>query len=311
MRVLVANPRGFCAGVDRAIAAVEQTLQIVGPPLYVYHEIVHNQHVVGRLQAEGVIFVDDLAYVPEQAVLIYSAHGVSPKVREQARARRLQTIDATCPLVTKVHLEAIKYAQAGYSVLLIGHARHDEVVGTLGEVPTSIQLIQTVDDAERITIPDPARVAYITQTTLSLTDVKTIVDCLRIRFPKIVSPPKEDICYATQNRQQALAELAKDAHLVLVIASANSSNSQRLAELASQQPIPVYLINSVADLHPAWFRLAQRVTITAGASTPEAVVQEVLQHLSTNYGATIEEQKNPPETVRFPLPGELATLSVA
>jgi len=232
MKIILANPRGFCAGVNMAIATLEEALRRFGPPIYVYHEIVHNRPIVERFRAQGVVFVNDVAEVPEGAVLLFSAHGVAPEVRRQAAARRLLAIDATCPLVTKVHLEAIRFAREGYTIILIGHAGHDEVVGTMGEVPDHIVLVEDLEDVQALPFPPEARLAYLTQTTLSVDEAKVIIDALKQRYPQIVGPNKDDICYATQNRQEAVRELAHEADVVLVLGSQNSSNSQRLAELA-------------------------------------------------------------------------------
>ncbi len=235
MRIILAAPRGFCAGVNMAIESLELAIKVYGTPIYVYHEIVHNKYVVDRFRQEGAVFVDHLEEVPEGATLLYSAHGVSPEIRRVADERRLRTIDATCPLVTKVHLEAIRYAREGYTILLIGHEGHDEVIGTMGEAPDAMLLVETPEDVDRLEVPDPHRLAYLTQTTLSVDDANRIIERLRARFPHIANPPKEDICYATQNRQEAVKFLSHDADLVLVLGSQNSSNSQRLAELARER----------------------------------------------------------------------------
>ena len=234
MRIILAAPRGFCAGVNMAIESLELAIKVFGTPVYVYHEIVHNKYVVERFREEGAVFVDFLEEVPEGATLLYSAHGVSPEVRRIARERRLRTIDATCPLVTKVHLEAVRYAKQGYTILLIGHEGHDEVIGTMGEAPDAMLLVETPDDVDRLEVADPNRVAYLTQTTLSVDDANRIIERLRARFPNIANPPKEDICYATQNRQEAVKLVSHEAEVVLVLGSQNSSNSQRLAELAAR-----------------------------------------------------------------------------
>lgn len=305
MRVLLASPRGFCAGVNMAIECLELALKTCGSPIYVYHEIVHNQHVVRRFRDDGVTFVDDLADVPEGATLLFSAHGVSPETRRLARERRLRTIDATCPLVTKVHLEAIKYADAGYSIVLIGHEGHDEVVGTMGEAPEAILLVETPDDVERLHVADETKIAYLTQTTLSVDDARRIIERLQERFPQIVGPPKEDICYATQNRQEAVARLSGEADLVLVLGSQNSSNSQRLAEIARQRAVRAHLIDGPGDINPAWFDGIETVVVTAGASAPEIVVQDSIEFLKSRFGATVEERTIRKEDVSFPLPREL------
>jgi 4-hydroxy-3-methylbut-2-enyl diphosphate reductase len=308
MKIILANPRGFCAGVNMAIECLERALDFFGPPLYVYHEIVHNKFVVDRFRARGTIFVESVSEVPQGAPLLYSAHGVSPQIRDQAKARNLRAIDATCPLVIKVHLEAIKYAREGYSIVLIGHEGHDEVIGTMGEAPNQIILVETADDVERLIVPNPDKVAYLTQTTLSVDDANVVIRALRNKFPKIANPPKDDICYATQNRQEAVRELAKVADLVLVLGSQNSSNSRRLAEISNGLGIPSYLIDGVAEIQDAWFENVETVLITAGASAPEEVVQECIEYLEQHYGATVEERTIREESVHFPLPKSLREL---
>jgi 4-hydroxy-3-methylbut-2-enyl diphosphate reductase len=305
MKIILANPRGFCAGVNMAIESLERALEFFGPPLYVYHEIVHNKFVVDRFRRRGTIFVESLDEVPEGSALLYSAHGVSPQVRELARRRRLLAIDATCPLVIKVHLEAIRYAKDGYTIILIGHEGHDEVIGTMGEAPEQIVLVETAADVEQLVVADPDRVAYLTQTTLSVDDANLVIAALRKRFPRIANPPKDDICYATQNRQEAVRELAARADLVLVLGSQNSSNSRRLAEIAQSLGITSYLIDGVAEIRDDWFRAAETVLITAGASAPEDVVQECIEYLERNFGATIQEETVREESVHFPLPKSL------
>jgi len=311
MRVILAEPRGFCAGVVMAVESLERALEIFGSPLYVFHEIVHNQVVVERFRQRGVIFVDDLEQVPEGSVVLYSAHGVAPMVREVARRRRLRAIDATCPLVTKVHLEAQRFARDGYTIFLIGHEGHDEVVGTMGEAPHAIRLIQTVEDVDKIDLPPDAKVAYLTQTTLSVDEAQVIIEALRRRFPHIVGPNKEDICYATQNRQEAVKALAREADVVLVFGSQNSSNSQRLAEIAGACGKPAYLINHIGELDPSVLEGVRTVLITAGASAPEDVVQEAVAWFRQRYHATIESRTVREEAVHFPLPRELRPLLAA
>jgi 4-hydroxy-3-methylbut-2-enyl diphosphate reductase len=311
MKIILANPRGFCAGVNMAIAALEEALRRFGPPIYVYHEIVHNRSIVERFETQGVIFVDDIAEVPEGSVLLFSAHGVAPEVRRQAAARRLFAIDATCPLVTKVHLEAIRFAREGYTIVLIGHAGHDEVVGTMGEAPDHMVLVEDVADVERLSFPPDARLAYLTQTTLSVDEARVIIDALKQRYPKIVGPNKDDICYATQNRQEAVRELAREADVVLVLGSQNSSNSQRLAEVARSLGKPAYLIDRVTELCPEWFRPQDTVLITAGASAPEENVQDCVAYLRTRFGAEVESRTVREEHVSFPLPRELRLLTTA
>ncbi len=308
MKVILANPRGFCAGVNMAIESLERSLDLFGAPLYVFHEIVHNKYVVERFRKRGVIFVEELAEVPEGAPLLYSAHGVSPQVRDESRARRLRAIDATCPLVTKVHLEAVKYARDGYTIILIGHEGHDEVIGTMGEAPHRMVLVETADDVERLDIGNPAKIAYLTQTTLSVDDANLVIDALRRKFPQIANAPKDDICYATQNRQEAVRELATRANLVIVLGSQNSSNSRRLAEIALSLGPKAHLIDGVAEIDTAWFEGVDTVLITAGASAPEDVVQEVIDYLERDHGATVVEEWVREESVHFPLPKTLREL---
>jgi 4-hydroxy-3-methylbut-2-enyl diphosphate reductase len=309
MKIILANPRGFCAGVNMAIESLERALQLYGTPLYVFHEIVHNRHVVERFRARGVVFVDSLEEVPVGANLLYSAHGVAPLVRQQAAERCLHAIDATCPLVTKVHLEAVRFAREGYTILLIGHGGHDEVIGTMGEAPESIRLVEDVAAVEALDLPEDARVAYLTQTTLSVDDAEVIIQALRRRFPQIVGPSRDDICYATQNRQEAVKDLVPEADLVLVLGSQNSSNSQRLAELARSMGKPAYLIDAVSEIDDAWLRGADTILITAGASAPEEVVQECIDYLRRHHGATVASRTVREEHVSFPLPRELRVLA--
>ena len=308
MKIILANPRGFCAGVNMAIESLEQALDFFGAPVYVYHEIVHNKYVVERFLRRGTVFVESLEEVPEGAPLLYSAHGVAPQVREQARRRKLRAIDATCPLVTKVHLEAVKYAREGYTILLIGHEGHDEVVGTMGEAPDCMVLVETADDVERLEVPDPDKVAYLTQTTLSVDDANVVIAALRKKFPRIANPPRDDICYATQNRQEAVRVLASRSDVVLVLGSQNSSNSKRLAEIARSLGPRSHLIDGVSEIRPGWFQGAETVLITAGASAPEDVVQECITYLQRSFGATIQEEWVREENVHFPLPKSLREL---
>ena len=308
MQIILANPRGFCAGVNMAIESLDVTIQAFGLPIYVYHEIVHNQYVVETFRDKGAIFVDDLEDVPEGAHLLFSAHGVSPKIRQVARDRRLQAIDATCPLVTKVHLEAIRFAREGYVIVLIGHEGHDEVIGTMGEAPEVIRLVESIADVDQLEFPADAKLAYLTQTTLSVDDASHIIEHLRARFPDIVGPPKEDICYATQNRQQAVRELSHEADVVLVVGSQNSSNSQRLRELAVENGIPGYLIDGPDDIHREWFRGDETVLLTAGASAPESIVAECVKFLQEEFAADVQPRSVRDEQVHFPLPKELRTL---
>jgi 4-hydroxy-3-methylbut-2-enyl diphosphate reductase len=292
-----------------AIESLELALREFGPPLYVYHEIVHNKYVVTHFRDRGVTFVDELEEVPLGATLLFSAHGVSPAIRKLARERKLRAIDATCPLVTKVHLEAIKYAKEGFTIFLIGHEGHDEVIGTMGEAPEAIVLVETPEEVADLKVADETKVAYLTQTTLSVDDANRIIRRLRERFPHIDSPPKDDICYATQNRQEAVALLADEAQVALVLGSQNSSNSQRLAELAKEKGIAAHLIDGAGDIRDDWFTATDTVLVTAGASAPENVVEECLDYLRTHFGATVEPRTIREEHVSFPLPRELRNLA--
>ncbi|HEY6867774.1 MAG TPA: 4-hydroxy-3-methylbut-2-enyl diphosphate reductase, partial [Candidatus Eisenbacteria bacterium] len=283
----LAAPRGFCAGVDRAIDIVEMALEVYGAPIYVRHEIVHNRHVVEALRAKGAVFTDDLGDVPAGAVVIFSAHGVSPAVRREAIARGLKPLDATCPLVTKVHLEALRHAKMGCTIVLVGHREHVEVQGTMGEAPEAIVVVENVAEAERLAVPDPAKVACITQTTLSMDDCRAIVEVLRRRFPAIREPAKDDICYATQNRQNAVKELARRARVVLVVGAPASSNANRLVEVARNLGARAHLIESAEDIRPE--RLEGDVGLTAGASSPEAVIQACVDRLRELHGYRVEE----------------------
>jgi 4-hydroxy-3-methylbut-2-en-1-yl diphosphate reductase len=305
MRILLANPRGFCAGVNMAIECLDEVIRMCGPNVFVYHEIVHNKYVVDRFTAQGVTFVDSIDEVPQGAILLYSAHGVSPVIREQARERNLRTIDATCPLVTKVHLEAIRYAEGGYHIVLIGHEGHDEVIGTMGEAPESITLVETPDEVAALSFPSGAKIAYLTQTTLSVDEAGRVITALKEKFPQIESPPKEDICYATTNRQEAVSMLASRSDIVLVLGSQNSSNSRRLMEIGQSLSKPSYLIDGVHELQRNWFHADQTVLITAGASAPEVVVQDVINYLKEEFGAHLDEITTREEHVSFPLPKEL------
>lgn len=309
MRIILAAPRGFCAGVNMAIESLDLALKAFGSPVYVYHEIVHNKYVVETFKHKGAIFVDTLDEVPFGATLLFSAHGVSPEIRKLARERRLYAIDATCPLVTKVHLEAVRYAKEGYRIILIGHEGHDEVVGTMGEAPHAMVLVDSPEAVDRLDFSPDTKLAYLTQTTLSIDDANRIISRLRERFPRIESPAKEDICYATQNRQEAVHHLASQADVVLVLGSQNSSNSQRLKELAIERGVRAYLIDGQADIDAAWFEREDTVVVTAGASAPESVVQEVVAFLQEEFGATIETSVIRTEDVHFPLPRELRQLA--
>jgi len=311
MKILLASPRGFCAGVNMAIECLDEAIRMFGPNIYVYHEIVHNKYVVERFTKQGVTFVNEIDEAPVGALLLYSAHGVSPAVKQLARARKLQTIDATCPLVTKVHLEAIKFANAGYHIVLIGHDGHDEVIGTMGEAPASITLVETAADVDRLEFPSNARLAYLTQTTLSVEEAGLVISALRHKFPRIEAPAKEDICYATTNRQHAVSQLAPQSDLVLVLGSQNSSNSRRLEEIGQSYGKPAYLIDGAHELQSAWFAGVETVLITAGASAPEIVVQDVIAYLQKHFGATLKEAVTREEHVSFPLPKELRLLQQA
>ena len=305
MEVLLANPRGFCAGVDRAIDIVERALETFGAPIYVRHEVVHNRFVVDGLREKGAVFVDELAEVPDGATVIFSAHGVSQAVRQEAQGRKLKVFDATCPLVTKVHMEVMRYRRDGQEVILIGHAGHPEVEGTMGQADGGIHLVENVDDVAQLQISDPGKLTYVTQTTLSVDDTARVIDALRARFPDIHGPRKDDICYATQNRQDAVKTLAKQCDLVLVVGSRNSSNSNRLREIAEQQGVPAYLIDGPQDIQKTWLENVARVGITAGASAPEVLVQQVAASLRGEKTNGLHEVSGPQENVSFSLPQEL------
>ena len=306
LKLILARPHGFCAGVVRAIDVVELALSIYGPPVYVRKEIVHNKHVVDDLRTKGAVFVDEFSEAPDGATMIFSAHGISPAVRNEAARKGFKVIDATCPLVTKVHLEAIKHTKKGYTVLLVGHQDHDEVIGTMGEAPKDIVLVSTVEDVENIVIPNPEQVSYVTQTTLSMDDTREIVDALKRKFPRIVGPASSDICYATQNRQEAVKELALQAEVVLVIGSKNSSNSNRLCEVASAAGAKAYLIDSAGDIQPSWIQGVESIGITAGASTPEILVERVVKYLEGLAETKVSEIETKREDVKFALPQELS-----
>ena len=306
--ILLAGPRGFCAGVERAIDIVELALSVCRPPVYVRREIVHNRHVVESLRAKGAIFVDELDEVPDDATVIFSAHGISPAVREDAQRRGLRVIDATCPLVTKVHLEAVRYAREGYSIVLIGHEDHDEVIGTLGEAPERIVVIDSAAEVERLEVPNPEKIAYLTQTTLSVDDTRDVIEALRRKFPRIVGPSRDDICYATQNRQAAVKRLAGDVDVLLVIGAANSSNANRLVEVAKMAGTHAYLISDVSDIRAEWLAGASRIGITAGASTPEMLVAQVVAALRSRE-VSVREVHVVEEDVRFAIPQELERMA--
>jgi 4-hydroxy-3-methylbut-2-enyl diphosphate reductase len=299
------KPRGFCAGVVRAIDIVRIALEAFGPPIYVRKEIVHNRFVVEELQQKGAVFVDSVDEVPPGERVIYSAHGVSPEVRENSKLRHLRVIDATCPLVTKVHVEAVKFAREGYSLILIGHRDHDEVIGTLGEAPSVTQVVGSPEEVESVTVPDPNRVAYLTQTTLSLDETRDIIAALRSKFPNIKGPAAQDICYATENRQVAVKHVASDADLLLVVGSDNSSNSKRLVEVARSLRTEAHLIDNYDDIRPGWLQGVKTLALTAGASAPEHLVQEVVEYLASQGFRDVEELEIMPENVRFGLPPEI------
>ena len=311
MHVLLANPRGFCAGVNMAIDALEKALEYFGTPIYAYHEIVHNRPIVEQYTAKGVIFVDSISEVPRGGTVLYSAHGVSPEIRDQSRDRNLRAIDATCPLVTKVHMEAIKYSKEGYTIVLIGHEGHDEVIGTMGEAPAAMVLVEDVADVESMTLPADAKLAFLTQTTLSVDETKGIIAALRAKYPQIVGPSKDDICYATQNRQEAVTELVPEVDIVIVLGSQNSSNSNRLADLAKQRGRRAHLIDRVSEMRAEWFKPEDTVLVTAGASAPEEHVQDCIAFLKERFGATVENRVIREEHVKFPLPRELRVLANA
>ncbi|MGA8705533.1 MAG: 4-hydroxy-3-methylbut-2-enyl diphosphate reductase [Steroidobacteraceae bacterium] len=306
MRILLANPRGFCAGVDRAIDIVERALRMFGSPIYVRHEVVHNRHVVDGLRAKGAVFVEELDEVPDGATIIFSAHGVSTAVEQEAVRRGLQVFDATCPLVTKVHMEVIRFASEGREVILIGHAGHPEVEGTIGRFDTgqggTITLLQSIEDVAKLEVRDPERLAFVTQTTLSVDDTANIVEALRRRFPSLQAPKREDICYATQNRQDAVKKLLSECDLLIVVGSRSSSNSNRLRELAERSGVTGYLVDSPDELHQEWFEGKQNVGVTAGASAPEVLVQKVVERLRSWGGQLPVELKGIEETVVFGLP---------
>jgi 4-hydroxy-3-methylbut-2-en-1-yl diphosphate reductase len=301
-KILLANPRGYCAGVDRAIDAVQKLLEVHGAPLYVRKEIVHNRIVVEQLARQGVIFVDEVDQVPERSVVVFSAHGIAPQVRDMAARRRLHMVDATCPLVTKVHVEAIRFVKEGLHVIFVGHGAHDEAIGTMGEISGNVSLVESTGDAERVVVPDPDRVAVVTQTTLSVDDTREIIAVLRRRFPSLRTPPRDDICYATQNRQDAVKALAQVSDVVIVVGSESSSNSQRLRECATQAGTPAYLIDDPAMLQSAWIRDAKIVGVTAGASTPESSVRAVVDRICADGPRAIEDFGQPEPAMRFVLP---------
>lgn len=309
MKIILANPRGFCAGVYMAIDVVDQVLSLISErPVYVFHEIVHNRHVVTRFEKRGVVFVECLDDVPEGATVVFSAHGVSPQIRRQARSRNLRTVDATCPLVTKVHAEAARYARDGYQILLIGHSGHDEVVGTIGEAPHAIQIVASAQDIPNLEIHDPDRLVYLTQTTLSQHDARVIIGSLRAAFPNIKDPPSEDICYATTNRQLAVQRLASQCDLVLVVGSQNSSNAKRLTEIAWAEGTPAFLVDDQSEVRHEWLESVDRLLVTSGASAPEDLVRDLLDMLITKYGAEVQQEDVTSESMEFGIPASLKAL---
>ncbi len=308
-KIILLKPRGFCAGVVRAIDVVKIALDLYGAPIYVRKEIVHNRHVVDELRCAGAIFVEELSEVPEGARVIFSAHGVSPAIRSEAKERHLQVIDATCPLVTKVHLEAVRFAKQGYTIILIGHRDHDEVIGTLGEAPENTVLVSDVEDVDRLEIKDPERVVYLTQTTLSLDETKDIVNRLLQRFPRIIGPKTQDICYATENRQLAVKAVAPLCQALLVVGSQNSSNSRRLVEVCQKAGVPAYLLDDCSEVQPGMLADVDTVAVTAGASAPEHLVEELINHLRTQGYNDLEEAEIKEEDVRFTLPSDLESFT--
>ena len=311
MKIILANPRGFCAGVNMAIDAVDQVLKLRGPPVYVYHEIVHNRHVVEDFRSRGVTFVDDVSEVPPGGVVVYSAHGISPAVRREAKGRQLLEVDATCPLVTKVHLEVLKFAKEGYSIIFIGHRNHDEAIGTLGEAPDAMTVVESPEDVATLHVANPDKLAYVTQTTLSVSDAQRIIAALRARFPNIKAPPKDDICYATTNRQSAVTELAPEADVVLVVGSKNSSNSRRLVDRAHEAGKDGYLIDDASELRPEWLAGKRSVLVTSGASAPDRLVSELVARLQREFGgADADVRTLVEEDVTFAPPRSLRSLAI-
>ncbi|MCC6239876.1 MAG: 4-hydroxy-3-methylbut-2-enyl diphosphate reductase [Phycisphaerales bacterium] len=311
MKIILANPRGFCAGVNMAIEVVDQVLQIVGPPVYVYHEIVHNQHVVDRFRNQGVVFVNTIEEVPHGSTIVYSAHGVSPAVRAASRARGLREVDATCPLVTKVHMEVLRYTRDGYYIIFIGHKNHDEAVGTVGESPDRIFVVDTPDEVWQLQVPDENMLAFVTQTTLSVSDAALVIEQLKKRWPNIRHPQKDDICYATTNRQKAVSTWSPEVDLVLVVGSNNSSNSQRLVDRAKEAGRSAYLIDDESFLQEQWFKGINSVLVTAGASAPDHLVRNLLDRLQRDFdGELVEERTLVNEKISFELPKSLRQLTV-
>jgi 4-hydroxy-3-methylbut-2-enyl diphosphate reductase len=310
MKIVLANPRGFCAGVNMAIDCVDQVLELRGPPVYVFHEIVHNRHVVDGFRRRGVVFVDEIAEVPEGGVVVYSAHGISPDVRKAARQRGLIEVDATCPLVTKVHMEVLRYARDGYTIIFIGHRDHDEAIGTVGEAPDSIIIVESPEEVAELRVADANRVAFVTQTTLSVSDAERVITALKAKFPAIRYPAKDDICYATTNRQAAVSDLSREVDVVLVVGSQNSSNSLRLVERAREAGKPAHLIDDESELDPRWLDGKRAVLITAGASAPEHLVQNLVTRLQRECNAQVELRTLVEEDVSFALPRSVKQLVV-
>jgi 4-hydroxy-3-methylbut-2-enyl diphosphate reductase len=307
MKVILATPRGFCAGVERAIAIVERALEIYGPPVYVRHEIVHNKHVVESLRDKGAVFVDEVDEVPVGAITVFSAHGVSQAVEDAAAERSLPVIDATCPLVAKVHKEGQRYAREGREIILIGHEGHPEVEGTIGRVEGKVHLVSTAEDVTNLKVDDPSKMSYVTQTTLSVDDTRDVIEALKSRFPDIVGPDVRDICYATQNRQQAIRDLSQSVDLILVIGSQNSSNSNRLREIGQDNDVPTYLIDDHTCIEPQWFDGVGTVGITAGASAPESLVQDLIERLRLMEDVQVEHLDGVEERIHFKMPVELSS----
>ncbi len=313
MKIQLANPRGFCAGVDRAIEIVERALEIFGAPIYVRHEVVHNTYVVNDLKQKGAIFVEELNEIPDDATVIFSAHGVSQQIQQEARDRQLKVFDATCPLVTKVHMEVARYAKNNTNVILIGHSGHPEVDGTMGQFNNSegeMLLVESTDDIDNLSLPDNVPLAYVTQTTLSVDDTQDIIDALKRKFPDIIGPRKDDICYATQNRQDAIKTLSQSCDLIIVVGSPNSSNSNRLSELAQKNGVPGYLVDNASELKKEWFENANIVGLSAGASAPELLVEEVTKQIKDWFGAELSSDSGPKENIIFQLPRELRNKTV-
>jgi 4-hydroxy-3-methylbut-2-en-1-yl diphosphate reductase len=310
MKIILANPRGFCAGVNMAIDTVDQVLRTRGGPVYVYHEIVHNKHVVEGFQSRGVTFVNDIAEVPEGGVVVYSAHGISPDIRRQAKARRLLEVDATCPLVTKVHMEVLRYARDGCTILFVGHRHHDEAVGTVGESPDHVVIVESPEEVEALTVADPENVAFVTQTTLSVSDAMRTIAAIKQKFPNVRFPTKDDICYATTNRQSAVTQLAAEADIVLVVGSKNSSNSKRLVERAEEQGKAAHLVDDASEIDLSWFAGKKTCLVTAGASAPEHLVQNLIARLQKEFGGEVEQRTLVEEDVFFDLPKSAKSLAV-